>query len=92
VFTAETDLRTGNLPFAQNKFDRPAAPDMGSRSAEVVEDGRVGAACLFQGVGQDREEVGVQRAFGQPALLVGAVGQGPDGGGPPTRPSSLTFS
>jgi hypothetical protein len=46
---------------------------MRPRPAQVVEDGAVGAAGVFERVGQDREEVGVEGAGGP-------VGDEQDGG------------
>src|SRR5262249_59140524 len=68
------------LLLAQHQIDRPAAPDVRTprrpRSAQVGEDVRVGAAGLFEGVGQERHLV-------EAALFVDGMGEGFDGGGLP---------
>src|SRR5262245_47192542 len=45
------------LPFSETIINDPAAADVRPRPAAVGEAGGVGAAGLFQGVGQDRQAV-----------------------------------
>ena len=49
---------------------------MGAWAAEVIEDGLLGAAGLFQRVGQDRKTGPVQLAAGEMALVVGCLCEG----------------
>ena len=55
---------------------------MRPRPAQVAEDGGVGAAGVFQGVGKDGEAGGVKGAGGQGAVVVGGLGQREDRGRP----------
>jgi hypothetical protein len=45
------------------------------RPAQVVEEGAVGAASIFEGVGQDGQARPVERADGELAVVVGGLGQ-----------------
>jgi len=51
----ETHLRgeAGSL-FLQQKVQAPASSAMRARTPEVAQDGGVVAACVFEGVGEDR--------------------------------------
>src|SRR5947209_2438431 len=53
---------------------------MGAWAAEVIKDGLLAVATLFQRVCEDGEPVGVEVAAGQTAFLVGRHGEGGDGG------------
>src|SRR5262245_19889848 len=48
----------GRSPLAQDQVERPAAPDVRPRPAQVRQELGVGAAGLLQGVGQDRQARG----------------------------------
>ena len=71
------------LLFRQHEVHRPAAADVGSWPAKVVEDGLIGAAGVLQSVGQHREAGGVEVAAGEVTLLAGGKGEQDDGGGEP---------
>src|SRR5687768_16812703 len=46
-------VRTASGP-AENEVERPAAADVAAGAAQVLQQGRVGAAGLLEGVGEDR--------------------------------------
>src|SRR5262249_59856255 len=66
------------LLFHQCEINGPAPADVRAWCAEVVEDGLLGAAGFFQGVGQNGEALRVKVAAGQEALLVGGLSQRDD--------------
>jgi hypothetical protein len=73
-------------PLAQQQVHHPAAADVGAGATQVPQQVGVGAASLFEGVGQDREAGGVNVSRGQIAAVVGGTGEGhhlgrPAGGG-----------
>src|SRR5205085_198882 len=71
-----------SLP-AEHQVERPAAPHVGPRPAEVRQDGFVRAAGLLQGVRQDGKAGIVQGALRGAALVIGGLCQGHHAGGPP---------
>src|SRR4051794_24274640 len=58
-------------PLAQDQIDREATPDVRAGGAEVREEGGVGAAGLFQSVGQHAKACLVEVAGGEGSMLVG---------------------
>jgi hypothetical protein len=73
------------LLLAQGAVNGPATADMGTRAPQVAEDFQVGAARLFQCVGQDEEAGWVELPAGQDALLVGGLCQGRNRGAQDSR-------
>jgi hypothetical protein len=73
------------LLLGEGEVNGPAAANVRPWFAEVIEDRRVGAAGLFQGVGQDGEPRGVEEAAGQEALAVRSLSEQEHGRSLPGR-------
>src|SRR5262249_47782208 len=69
-------VRAVRLRLAEDEVHDPAAADVRPRPAAVVEEGGVGAAGDFQGVGEDGEAL-------EGTFVIDALGQGDDGGREP---------
>jgi hypothetical protein len=61
------------LLFREHKINGPATAIVGAWAAEVMEDGLLATADLFQCVGQEGEAIGVELPRG--ALIRGGSGQ-----------------
>ena len=58
---------------------QPAASNMGTRTAEVIENGAVVATGIFQCVGEDGKAIGVEVAASEMAFVVGGLSEKADG-------------
>ena len=64
--------------FAQDGVNDPAAPNMDTGLAAVVQDVGVGASSVFQGIAEDRHPI-------KSAVVVDGLGEGYNGGTEPCR-------
>src|SRR5262245_10881680 len=70
-YTSATRLRPSHLLLSQQQIDDPTATYMRARLSQMGDDLLVGAAGVFEGVGQDRKTGRIEGAGGQAAALVG---------------------
>jgi hypothetical protein len=74
------ETRTGGcgydgLPTAQNRIDRVAAPNVGSRASEMPQNLGAHIAAFFEGVREDGEAGLIQGAISPGTFLVGRPGE-----------------
>src|SRR5207244_3463315 len=80
-------LAGGRSLLAQAMIHSPAAANVRTGAAQVLQKAALGTAGLFQGVGQNGKADRVQVAQGKEALVVGGLGQGRDRGRQPGGPA-----